>query len=104
MTKAFKAFLKIYGLRSPFMLRPDVPHGKSRYRWDFRRPWTEYVTKHNCSWATPHIARHTFASLEASAGISIYKIAQWLGDDVRVVQNHYAKLLPKDEDIEAAFS
>jgi integrase len=52
---------------------------------------------------TPHIARHTFASLLASAGVSIYKIAQWLGDDVRVVQQHYAKLLPKDADIEAAF-
>jgi integrase len=104
MTKAFKTFLKTYGLRSPFMLQPDVPHGESRYRWDFRRPWTEYVAKHKCAWVTPHIARHTFASLLASAGVSIYKIAQWLGDDGRVVQKHYAKLLPKDADIEAAFS
>ena len=31
---------------------------------------------------TPHIMRHTFASLLASAGVSIYKIAKWLGDDV----------------------
>jgi integrase len=103
MTKAFKAFLRGYGLRTPFMLQPDTPHGKSRYRWDFRRPWAEYVKKHKCPWVTPHIARHTFASLLASAGVSIYKISQWLGDDVRVVQKHYAKLLPKDADIEAAF-
>lgn len=104
MTKAFKAFLKTYGLRSPFMLQPHVPHGESRYRFDFRRPWTEYVSEHKCPWVTPHVARHTFASLLASAGVSIYKIAQWLGDDVRVVQQHYAKLVPKDADIEAAFS
>jgi len=103
MTKAFKTFLKAYGKRSPFMLHPEVPHGESRYRWDFRRPWAEYVAKHKCAEVTPHIARHTFASLLASAGVSIYKIAQWLGDDVRVVQQHYAKLLPKDADIEAAF-
>jgi integrase len=103
MTKAFKAFIKAYGLRSPFMLQPDVPHGDSRYRWDFRRPWAEYVAKHKCPWVTPHVARHTFASLLASKNASIYKIAQWLGDDVRVVQKHYAKLLPKDEDIECAF-
>jgi integrase len=103
MTNAFKAFITTYGLRSPFMLHPDVQHGESQYRWDFRRPWAEYVAKHRCSWVTPHIARHTFASLLASAGVSIYKIAQWLGDDVRVVQKHYAKLLPKDADIEAAF-
>ena len=103
MTKAFKTFLKGYGKRSPFMLHPEVPHGESRYRWDFRRPWAEYVAEHKCAEVTPHIARHTFASLLASAGVSIYKIAQWLGDDVRVVQQHYAKLLPKDADIEAAF-
>lgn len=104
MTKAFKAFLKGYGLRSPFMLRPEVPHGESRYRWDFRRPWDEHVAEQKCpSWVTPHIARHTFASLLASAGVSIFKISEWLGDDVRVVQKHYAKLLPKDADIELAF-
>jgi integrase len=103
MTKAFKTFLKGYGKRSPFMLHPEIPHGKSRYRWDFRRPWDEYIAEHKCPEVTPHIARHTFASLLASAGVSIYKIAQWLGDDVRVVQQHYAKLLPKDADIEAAF-
>ena len=54
-------------------------------------------------WVTPHVMRHTFASLLASEGVSIYKITLWLGDDVRVVQKHYAKLLPKDEDIECAF-
>jgi hypothetical protein len=47
--------------------------------------------------------RHTFASLLASAGRSIYKITQWLGDDVRVIQKHHAKLLPNDQDIEVAF-
>jgi len=104
ITKEFKAFLKSYGLRSPFMLQPNVGHGKSRYRWDFRRPWAEYMAAHQCSWVTPHIARHTFASLLASAGVSIYKIAKWLGDDVRVVDQHYAKLIPQDTDIEAAFS
>jgi len=65
--------------------------------------WAGLLAKHKCAWVTPHVARHTFASLLASAGVSIYKIAQWLGDDVRVVQQHYAKLLPKDADIEAAF-
>lgn len=103
MTKAFKAFLKGYGVQSPFMLHPEVAHGKSRYRWDFRRPWTEHVTRNKHPEITPHVARHTFASLLASAGVSIYKIAKWLGDDVRVVQKHYAKLLPKDADIELAF-
>ena len=103
LTKEFTKFLRRYGLRSPFMLRPDVTHGKARYRYDFRRPWVEFMKAQGCEWMTPHVMRHTFASLLASSGVSIYKIAIWLGDDVRVVQKHYAKLLPKDEDIEKAF-
>ena len=103
LTSEFHQFLKHFGLRSPFLLHPEVPHGKSRYRWDFRRPWKNYIKAQGLGWVTPHVMRHTFASLLASKGVSIYKIALWLGDDVRVVQKHYAKLLPKDEDIESAF-
>jgi integrase len=103
LTKSFRDFLSSYGMRSPFMLHPEIQSGAWRYRYDFRRPWEQYMEKQKCEWVTPHVMRHTFASLLASAGVSIFKIAQWLGDDVRVVQKHYAKLLPKDEDIEKAF-
>jgi integrase/recombinase XerD len=103
LTREFQKFLKCYGMQSPFMLRPDVKHGEARYRYDFRRPWNDFMETQGCEWVTPHVMRHTFASLLASKGVSIYKIALWLGDDVRVVQKHYAKLLPKDEDIESAF-
>ncbi len=40
--------------------------------------------------------RHSFASICASKGIDIYRIARWLGDDVRVVQRHCAQLRPDD--------
>jgi site-specific recombinase XerD len=54
-------------------------------------------------WVTPHVMRHSFASICASKGIDIYRIATWLGDDVRVVQRHYAKLRPDDREIMKAF-
>ena len=104
MTSAFQTFLRSYGLRSPFMLRPDVEKGAALYRYDFRRPFREYVKGQGCEWVTPHVMRHTFASLLVSKGVSIYKVAVWMGDDVRVVQKHYAKLFPKDDDIEKAFA
>ena len=103
LTREFQRFLRRYGKRSPFMLRPEVGHGDARYRYDFRRPWCAFTKTQGLESVTPHVMRHTFASLLASEGVSIYKIALWLGDDVRVVQKHYAKLLPKDEDIECAF-
>ena len=54
-------------------------------------------------WISPHVMRHSFASICASKGIDIYRIATWLGDDVRVVQRHYAKLRPDDREIMRAF-
>jgi integrase len=105
LTKGFSAFLKTYGLHEPYMVHPEIPtRRRSVYRWDFGRPFDLYIEAQQVPWVTPHIMRHTFASLLASAGVSIYKIAKWLGDDVRTVQRHYAKLLPNDSEIERAFS
>jgi site-specific recombinase XerD len=108
MTSAFIEFIRGYGLRAPFMLHPENPPRKVinnkrdgwRYRYDFRRPFQEYMEAQGCPWVTPHIMRHTFASLLASKGRSIFKIAMWLGDDVKTVHKHYAKLSPNDMDIE----
>ena len=107
LTKPCLAFLKRYlkGRAPPdFALMPEVKHGVWRYRYDFRKPFDEYMKSQNCEWVTPHVMRHSFASILASAGISIFKVAQWLGDDVRVVQRHYAKLAANDDDIHALTS
>lgn len=34
LTDQFADFLKGYGLRSPYVLQPDITHGKHRYRFD----------------------------------------------------------------------
>jgi integrase len=119
LTKGFQTFLGKYGRPSPFMLMPEVPKWKYKYRYDFRKPFEDYIKacgdghrlgvtdlapKKDLSWLTPHVMRHTFASLHASADTSIYKIALWLGDGVQVVQKHYAKLSPSDVDINKAFA
>ena len=100
LTTAFRKFLEdemaIDGeLPEPFLVYPTKVQGKSRYRYDFRKPFEEYVASRGFRWLKPHIMRHTFASLLAIAGVSIFKIAQWLGDDVRVVERHYATSTPK---------
>lgn len=104
LTGKFLAFIRDdYGLREPFMLHPENQHGKNRYRYDFTRPFREWMLRQGCPWVTPHTMRHTFASLLASADHSIFKIATYLGDDVRVVQKHYAKLLPEAGALDSAF-
>ena len=104
LTKEFLAFLRAHEWGTGFMLHPENAPKRNGYRWDFRKPFADHVTSQGLAWVTPHVMRHTFASLLAINNASIFKIATWLGDDVRVVQTHYAKLLPQDEDIERAFS
>ena len=76
----FKRFLEEYGKHDPYMLAPSVEKGKARYRYDFRKPYDQYMANIGFKWVHPHIMRHSFASLLASAGCSLYKIAKWLGD------------------------
>lgn len=107
LTRGFLRFLKTYGLQDPYMLRPDVVHGRNRYRYDFTRPFLEHAKDQKLEMIgqtklTPHLMRHTFASLLASKGCSLYKISVWLGDDENVVSSTYARLRPNDPDIEVS--
>lgn len=104
LTEEFKGWLKEhYGKPEPFMLMPKVMHGKARYRWDFRARFEAHMQACGFGHVTFHDLRRTFASLLASKGVSIYKIAKWLGDDVDVVQDTYAHLIPQDDDINAVW-
>lgn len=96
LSPSFFRFLNTYKVTSGgYMIgQRKIQRGAAIYRYNFRRPFEEYVKAQGMPWITTHSMRHTFASLLASKGESIYKIAVWLGDDVRTVQKHYAKLLP----------
>ncbi len=105
LTEEFKTWLvDHYKLQSPFMLEPAVVHGKYRYRYDFRNAFGQLTARCKFPWLTFHDTRRTFASLHASSGTSIYKIARWLGDDVDVVTEHYGHLIPQDAEINKAWT
>ncbi len=103
LTQQFRTFLETYlkDLKGDqFPLCPKVKQGKGTYRYDFHRPYNDYMTERKVRWCTTHVMRHTFASLLVQSGVSIYKVARWMGDGVEVVQKHYAHLAPQDSDIE----
>jgi len=89
-----------YGLRSPFLIRPDIKHGKGIYRYSFHYPFEIYVRSKGMPWCTPHVMRHTFASLLLIDGRSLFKVAKWMGDSTAVVEKHYGHLCPSDDEIE----
>ena len=111
LTKEFKKFLlstepfkTSMATGQGYMLHPNKKLGSYRYRWDFRKPFDQLVQSESLNWVTPHVMRKTFASLLVSSGTSLFKVASWLGDDIRTTQNNYAYLLPKDNEIEKAFA
>lgn len=101
LTPEFSQFLDKYlkGKKPlDFALKPKVYHGKSAYRYDFRKPYEEYMETMEVEWVTHHTMRHTFASLKAQAGIPMIKIARWLGDTLEVTDKNYTIIAPNDPD------
>lgn len=102
LTRPYRKFLKRYLKdREPldFALAPDVKHHVWRYRYDIRRPFSDFMRSQGMPWVTPHVMRHSFASNLKSAGISNAKIAEWMGNSERVTERTYAHLKPDDRDI-----
>jgi integrase len=103
LTDEFRTWLREeYGLQKPFMLAPEVAHGKYRYRFDFRKAFDSLVRRCELD-VTFHDLRRTFASLLVSKGVSLYKVAKWLGDTVEVVEDTYGHLIPQDDEINASW-
>lgn len=103
MTEEFKAWLKKeFPPRAPFVMHPEVEHGKYRYRYDFRKAFDALVVECGLD-ITFHDLRRTFASLLVSKGVSLYKVAKWLGDTLKVVQDTYGHLIPQDDEINASW-
>jgi hypothetical protein len=86
-----------------FALQPERLPGVWKYRYDFKRLVEGHFKK--CGVVSDlHGMRRSFASNLVSDGVSIYKVAQWLGDGVEVVEGHYGYLAPQDQDIDRLVS
>ena len=96
------AILQRYRQLGGFVLAPKKKYRTgARYRWEFRNGFRDMVeaAKLDISIITPHALRHTFASTLAQRGVSLYKIAAWMGHDTAQVTAMYAHLTAYDEDI-----
>lgn len=90
------------GRRNDYMLKPEVEKGADKYRFNFRTAY-ENLIEDLALGVTFHDLRRTFASLLVSSGVSIYKVAKWLGDTVKVVEGTYGHLIPQDDQINDAW-
>jgi hypothetical protein len=103
VTPEFKQFLQRFlegKAEGDYVLRANTMSGKWRYRADFSKAWYSQMKRCGVR-CTIHDGRRSFASNLVSHGVSIYKVARWLGDGVTVVEKSYGHLAPADRDIEA---
>jgi integrase len=79
-------------------IRPHKIKGKGPYRYDFNKSFRTFMRRQDVR-CTVHDMRRSFASNLVSHGISVYKVAKWLGDGLAVVDKSYGHLAPLDDDI-----
>ena len=102
LTDRFVDFLKSYLAdrdKTEYVLAPEkIEKGSNRYRYDVSKRVRAHFKrcKVKCS---IHDMRRSFASNRVSAGISVYKVARWLGDGIVVVERSYGHLAPQDAEI-----
>jgi integrase len=102
LTKEFHEFLRVFLAdrdAGSYAIAPHKNKGVSRYRYDFNKTFRTHVEKCGVV-CTVHDMRRSFASNLVSHGVSIYKVARWLGDGVQVVERSYGHLAPADSDID----
>ncbi len=99
-----RAILGLYGPPKDgkgYLIAPEKGWGKNRYRFEIRKTFDAVATAAKVDGLTPHVLRHTFASQLAMAGVSLWKISQFLGHTTLRTTQIYAHLRPEgDEDID----
>lgn len=95
------AILTPHAKATGFVLKPRLVYKpKQRYRWEFKNLFDVLIEEADLpDWVTPHVLRHTFASLAAQAGVSLFKIGAWMGHSMTEVTEIYAHLAAYDADI-----
>jgi integrase len=78
-------------LPTDYILEPGVVAGDYRYRWDFRKPFMDFMAanKVNC---TAHDMRRSFCTAAVRNGATLEQLSAWVGDSARVLASHYAHL------------
>ena len=99
LSEPFLEIIGRHGLPDPFVVAPEKKWGKSRYRFDFQKRLKNFLTEHGFGHITIHDLRRSFGSNRVSAGVSIEKVANWMGIDPATAWEHYARFIPADADI-----
>jgi integrase len=84
-------------LEEAYQRAPKDPSGKALGKVidaDIRDSFCVFTKAIGMAWVTPHVLRHTWASLAAMAGKSMPDISEVMADSITMVMRHYRHLSP----------
>jgi integrase len=91
-------FLKSYGMRRPWMLRPENERwpnpGMQSKRYDAHKTMERLGKKAGVPKLNYHILRHSFATHLVMKGVTLADVAGLLGDTLSVTEKNYAGYSP----------
>ncbi len=91
-------FLEGYGMREPWMLRPDREFwpdpGTDGKRFDAHRAMAGLAKRAGVRKLNYHILRHSFGTSLVMKGVSLAEVAGLLGDTLKVTEENYAGYCP----------
>ena len=100
LSEVMLELVRHHGLGTGYVVAPQKETiGKNRYRFEFKKRLKGFMTARGLGNVTIHDMRRSFASNRVSAGVSIEKVANWMGIDVKTAWKHYARFIPADDEI-----
>ncbi len=91
-------FLKVYGLREPWLLAPEKkfwPGEKmNAKRFEAKKALQGVAKRAGVAKLTFHMLRHSFATHLVMKGVTLADVAGLLGDSLKVTEDHYAGFSP----------
>jgi len=82
-------------LAKEFALTEYVIEYNGKRVLDNKKAFKQVALKCDLPWVTPHVLRHTGATLLAQKGVPFWEIAGIMGDRLATVEKHYAKHHPE---------
>jgi len=101
MSARVRAFFEEWGVGDPYLLNPEASWGKGKYRVDRGKRLREFFAGCGVGEFTGHDLRRSFGSNRVGAGVSLEKVANWMGISLKVAWERYARFVPDDGAIEA---
>ena len=101
LSRRVRAFFEEWEFGESYLLNPEKSWGKGKYRVDRGKRMRKFFDESGHEELTGHDLRRSFGSNRVGAGVSLEKVANWMGISLDTAWDRYARFVPNDGEIES---